>query len=231
MRSNYLGLFISLTFATVTFPLSAQERSVKPGINASYLKEGLIVEEWVERLGQEGREVYDNRHAIVEQLGLKPGMVVADIGSGTGVHTPLLASQVLPGGKAYAVDIVPKFLAHIEAQKAAHNWTNVETVLCTERSVELPANSIDVAFICNVYHHFEYPADSLASLHRALRANGQIVLIDYKRIPGQSSSWVLGHMRAGQDVFEAEIKMAGFTKVREISDLMKDNYFVIFRKN
>ena len=231
MRLPPFASLSGLCLALVTLPFYAQEESVKPGVNDAYLKEGMIVEDWVERLGREGREVYDNRQAIVERLGLKPGMDVADIGTGTGVHLPFLASKVRPNGKAYAVDIVPKFIAHIQAQAKANQWSNVTPVLCTERSVKLPAASIDLAFICNVYHHFEYPSDSLASIHQALRSGGRLILIDYKRIPGTSAKWMLNHMRAGQEVFEEEITSAGSTKTAEITDLFKDNYFVIFEKD
>ena len=70
----------------------------------------------------------------------------------------------------------------------------------------------------------------MASLHRALKPGGRVVLIDFHRIPGTSSDWVLGHVRAGQDVFEAEITQAGFRKVREETDLLQENYFVVFEK-
>lgn len=207
-----------------------QKESVNPGINSSYLKDDLVVEEWVERLEAEGREVFQNREAIVKRLNLKQGIAVADIGAGTGAHLPYFSKAVSKSGKVYAVDIVPKFLEHIDHQAKKNKWENVETVLCTERSAKLPKNSIDLAFICNVYHHFEYPHDSLSSLHEALRSGGQLVLIDFKRIPGESSDWILGHMRAGQEVFEKEIKDAGFRIKEEIEDLLSDNYFVIFEK-
>lgn len=208
----------------------AQEQSVNPGINAPYLSEGMVVAEWIERLESEGREVADNRDRIVALLGLRPGMSLADIGTGTGLFLPAFERAMEGQGRIYAVDIVPKFLAHIDVQVQRHQWANIETVLCTERSVELPANSIELAFICNVYHHFEYPQDSLASIHRALRPGGRIVLIDFKRVPGKSAAWILNHMRAGQAVFEEEITAAGFTKTDEITDLLDDNYFVIFTK-
>ncbi|MCB1121031.1 MAG: methyltransferase domain-containing protein [Verrucomicrobiae bacterium] len=221
---NYLLLL------TICLGAYAQKESVNPGINKSYLNKDLVVEEWVERLEAEGREVFVNREAIVAEIGLKPGMAIADIGSGTGAHLPFMSKAVKRKGKVYAVDIVDKFLEHIDHQAEKNGWKNVETVLCTERSAELPANSIDVAFICNVYHHFEYPYDTLASLHQALRPGGKIVLVDFKRIPGESSDWILSHMRAGQDVFEGEILKSGFRKEREIKDLLKDNYMVIFQK-
>lgn len=208
----------------------AQESSVNPGINASYLSEDMIVADWVERLEREGREVADNRDEIVAQIGIEPGIDIADIGTGTGLFLPTLTAAVGPKGKVFAVDIIEKFLAHVDTHIERRGWKKVETVLCTERSTELAPNSIDLAFICNVYHHFEYPNDTLASLHQALRPGGRIVLIDFKRIPGTSADWILNHMRAGQEVFEAEITAVGFAKTREITDLLSDNYFVIFKK-
>ena len=101
--------------------------------------------------------------------------------------------------------------------------------MCTERSIELPENSIDLAFLCDVYHHFEYPQSSLASIHRALRPGGEFMMVEFKRIPGQTSEWTLSHVRAGQEVFTAEIEKAGFEKIREDS-LLKDNYVIRFRK-
>jgi len=129
------------------------------------------------------------------------------------------------------VEIAPKFLTHIRARAEKANITNVETILCTARSVELPENSINLAFICDVYHHFEFPQASLASLHKALKPGGEIVLVDFKRIPGESSEFVMGHVRAGQEVFESEIVAAGFEKVGEVKDVLKENYFVRFRRN
>lgn len=227
LKTRLLASALSFSCALLTF---GQKESVNPGINDSYLKKNLVVKEWLERFEAEGREVFQNREAIVSRLDLKPGMVVADIGAGTGAHLPYLSKAVSNRGKVYAVDIVPKFLEHIDYQAQKNKWENVETVLCSERSVKLPDDSIDLAFICNVYHHFEYPQGSLSSLHDALRTGGQLVLIDFKRIPGVSSDWILGHMRAGQEVFEEEITNAGFKKTKEVDDLLSDNYFVIFEK-
>lgn len=210
--------------------LFAQETSVNPGINAPYLKDGLVVAEWVERLEGEGREVADSRDEIVARARIAPGSRIADIGTGTGLFLPALAAAAGDAGKVYAVDIVQKFLDHVDRQSRQRGWTNVETVRCSERSVGLPTASIDVAFIVNVYHHFEYPADSLASLHRALTPGGRVILVDFKRIPGESKDWILDHMRAGQEVFEAEITASGFRKSTEINDLLTSNYMVIFEK-
>jgi len=205
------------------------EASVQPGVNAEYLKPDLNVAQWVERFEHEGREIYDHREAIVAAVGLKPGMVVADIGAGTGLFTPYFSRAVGPKGRVIAVDIVPAFLERIRQRATAEGLANVQTVLCTEHSVELPPNSIDVAFICDVYHHFEYPHGSMTSLQRALRPGGQVLVVEFKRIPGTSSEWVLNHVRAGQEVFTAEILAAGFQQVEQL-DFLKDSYVVRFRK-
>lgn len=217
---------------TPSVPLArspSAETSVKPGINAEYLKPNLNVSNWVERFEKEGREIYDQREKIMAAAKIRTGSVVADIGSGTGLFTPMLSAATGSKGKVYAVDIVPGFLRLIEERSVQAGLKNVQTILCTERSVELPPNSIDSAFICDVYHHFEYPQQSLASLHRALRRNGEVFLIDFKRIPGVSSDWILNHVRAGQEVVTAELEAAGFRKVEELN-LLKDNYALRFRK-
>jgi ubiquinone/menaquinone biosynthesis C-methylase UbiE len=217
------------TGSTVPPRSMAPEASVRPGINTEYLKPDLNVSQWVERFEREGREIYTDRLKIVQTARIKPGWTVADIGAGTGLFTPLLAEAVGPRGKVLAVDIVPKFLEHIQQRATAAGLNNVQTILCTEKSVELPPNSVDLAFICDVYHHFEYPHSSVASLWTALKPGGEIYLIDFKRIPGQSSDWILNHVRAGQEVVTAEIESAGFKKVAEY-DLLKENYVLRFRK-
>lgn len=217
-----LCLLASLAFA--------QEVSVKPGINDKFLDPKLNVEEWTKKFETESREIFHQREKIVAAAGLKPGMVMADIGAGTGLFTLHFAQAVGENGKVYAVEIAKNFLEHIKARASKASASNVQTILCTERSVELPEASIDLAFICDVYHHFEFPSASLATLHKALKPGAELVLIDFKRIPGESSDFIMGHVRAGQEVFEAEVIAAGFEKVDEVKDLLKENYFVKFRR-
>jgi precorrin-6B methylase 2 len=208
--------------------LFGQDDSVKPGINEKFLDPQLKVEEWTERFETESREIFHNREAILKALDLKPGMAAADIGAGTGLFTLPMAAAVGTEGKVFAVEIAKNFLDHIRARANKTQASNIVTILGTEKSVELPEASIDLAFICDVYHHFEFPRASLASLHKALKPGAQLVLIDFKRIEGVSSDFILGHVRAGQEVFEAEVTAAGFEKVSEVKDLLQENYFVKF---
>jgi ubiquinone/menaquinone biosynthesis C-methylase UbiE len=236
--ARWLAMGLALTIVPIAVGIrglaappatAAVETSVKPGINAEYLKPDLDASQWVERFEREGREIYDHRERIADVVGLRPGMRVADIGAGSGLFTQLFARRVGPEGRVYAVDIVKAFLERIATRAEAADLKNVQTVLGTERSVELAPGSVDVAFVCDTYHHFEYPRSSLDSIHRALKPGGELVLVEFKRVPGESSAWVLGHVRAGQEVFTAEIEAAGFAVI-ETLDFLRENYLVRFRR-
>ena len=225
--SSYRRLFASLCLLTVTQqPLVAQEQSVKPGINDSFRDPD--PKQFTERFEIESREVFAKRKEILAAIKLKPTDVVADIGAGTGLFTRLFAGSLGPDGRVIAVDIAQKFLDHIEVTCREQNLRNVETLLGKDDSTELPPNSVDVAFICDTYHHFEFPQKTMTSLRKALRPGGRVVVIDFVRVEGVSSDWTMDHVRAGQEVFESEIISAGFKKAEEIKDVLKENYLVVF---
>lgn len=217
-----------LAFALAAWVAAAQEKSVRPGINDPFKDPD--VKDFQGKFEGESREVFAKRDKVVAACKLRPGMVVADVGSGTGLFTRLLAKAVGPGGQVYAVDIAPKFLEHVRKTSRDAGLRNVTPVLCNPDSVDLPANSVDLAFVCDTYHHFEFPQRTLDALHRAIKPGGRLVIVDFVRIPGKSSAWILGHVRAGQEVVEKEITTAGFEKTGEVKDLLKENYLVVFTK-
>ena len=231
--SRLLPLALGWLCLAIHPSLSAQtptlEKSVKPGINDNFLQADLQVGEWVERFEREGREVYDSRLAVLEAIGIKPGEAIADVGAGTGLYTGLFADAVGSEGKVYAVDIVPIFLSRILDRAKETGRNNIVTVLGDGKTSALPEGSVDKVFICDTYHHFEYPQTMLASLHQALRPGGEIILIDFKRIEGTSSEWILSHVRGGQEVFSQEIKQAGFQELGSHA-MLKDNYMLRFGK-
>lgn len=204
-----------------------QEKSVRPGINDPFKDPD--VKEYIGKFETESREIYAERKRILEACPVRPGMTVADVGAGTGLFTRMFAKAVGSEGKVYAVDIAPKFIEHIEKTCKESGVKNVITLVCTPISVELPANSIDLAFICDTYHHFEFPHKTMASIHRALRPGGKMVVIDFRRIEGKSREWVLNHVRAGQDVFTKEIVSNGFKLVEE-KKFLEENYCLVFEK-
>lgn len=240
-RSSFRALLHSLVLAALAAgcrtPAAAEgeparaaaaEKSVRPGVNDPYHADSDPAK-WAQRFEVEGREIFDLRDAIVANVGVKKGASIADVGAGTGLFTQPFAEAVGPGGKVYAVDIQESFVKHVRDRAAKAGLSNVETVLCTEKSVNLPPASADIAFVCDTYHHFEYPASTLASIHAALRPGGELVVIDFERIEGKSRPWILEHVRAGKDVVTGEITKAGFALVEEKA-FLAENYFLRFRR-
>jgi cyclopropane fatty-acyl-phospholipid synthase-like methyltransferase len=218
--------------ATALPAVSTTEKNVRPGINKGFLSPKLDIKKSLKKFEGESREIFAHRHRIVNHLEIAPGMTVADIGAGTGLFLSLLAKKTAPDGKVYAVDISPTFVDFLEKrcrEKALHQ---VQVVLCKRDSVELPAASVDLVFVCDTYHHFEYPRSTLATIHRALRPGGRMVLVDFDRLPNKSRKWVLDHVRAGKQVFTAEIKAAGFVLEDEVKVKgLRENYLLRFRRN
>jgi len=230
--------FRLLSVGLLAFPISvpaarAQEKpeGAPPSINETFRDPD--VERFVQRFERESREVAALRDEMIAAMGLEPGMDVADIGAGTGLYTIPMAEAVGPEGAVYAVDIAPNFLNHIAERARKQNLENVCTVLGTQASVQLPPASIDLAFICDVYHHFENPAESLASIHRALRPGGRLVIVDFDRREGESSEFILDHVRADKQTFISEIVDAGFELVEldtERLPAFEENFVAVFIK-
>jgi predicted methyltransferase len=227
LRLAWKGPALLAVFAFGVALPSTQERSVRPGINKPY--ENPDVNQCTKGFECDGREVYAKRREIVAACKLKPGMAVADVGAGTGLFTRLFADDVGPQGRVYAVDIARKFIEHIEKTSKEAGLKNVTGIVCPPSSTELPPGSVDLVFVCDTYHHFEYPRKTMASIHRALRPGGHLVLVDYRRIEGTSPVRLLRHVRAGQEAFTKEIEAAGFKAVDQ-ADFLKENYLVRFEK-
>ncbi len=197
--------------------MSAHVQEAVADINDAYKAPDLDVETWANRFEVEGREVFDYRHRIVDILSIKKGQAVADVGAGTGLFVPLLANKVGSEGTLYAVDIIPKFIDHIKNRVQSSRLTQVKTVLSNEHSVELAANSVDIVFTSDVYHHFVYYQDMLASIHSALRTDGQFIVVEFDKIPGKSSKFILDHIRDTKEVFTTEIEANGFRLEEDIT--------------
>lgn len=215
-----------LSLALLAPPLAA-EQNVNPGINRGYQDPN--VTQWRGVFERDGREVWDRREDIIRELRLQPGQDVADIGAGTGFFSAMMARRVGPAGRVYAVDIARNFVAASVQRARDQGLDNVVGVVNDPHSVQLPADSVDLVFTSDTYHHFEYPQSTLRSIHEALRDGGELVVIDFKRIPGVSHPWVLGHVRAGEQQVIDEIEAAGFALAERL-DFMQTQYYLRFRK-
>jgi predicted methyltransferase len=224
-RWQFLALSITATFG---YPARAQQESLTPGINRCY--DTPNVERIVKQYERENRDVVQHSKEIVAACGLKPGVDVADIGAGTGLHTRPIARKVCPGGKVYAVEITQPFLEQIEKTCREEGIENVVCVHSQVGSTELDPGSIDVAFLCDTYHHFEYPYKMLDSIHAALRPGGRLIIVDYKKEKGVSPDWVFGHVRADKSTVIKECEKAGFAFLDEVPDAMKIHYIIRLQK-
>ncbi len=133
--------------------------------------------EWLERPEREKEERSDK---LRKALALKPGMVLADVGAGSGYHAFPMAKQVGPKGKVYAVDIQKEMLDLIRQRMQREKVANVEPVLGTESDPKLPANSIDLILMVDVYHEFSHPYEMVEAMVKSLKVGGKLVFVEYR---------------------------------------------------
>jgi ubiquinone/menaquinone biosynthesis C-methylase UbiE len=133
--------------------------------------------QWLERTERMDEERPD---LVLAALDLKPGMAVADIGAGTGYYTWRMAQSVGTGGIVYAVDIQPEMIKLLEQQVARRGTANVQAVLGTLTDPRLPAGTLDLALMVDVYHEFEFPYEMLAAITRALKPGGRLVFVEFR---------------------------------------------------
>jgi predicted methyltransferase len=221
-------LWLLAALLVVALPMRGlADTGADPAINRPY--QDPEFSQWVETFERPGREVFDRRNEIVAASGVRPGMAVADVGAGTGLFTRLFAKAVGAQGKAYAVDISKQFVDNIVRTAREQGLQNVEGVVNAQDRTGLAAHSVDLIFVCDSYHHFERPDAMLASMHRALRPGGALIVIDFDRVPGRSSDWVMSHVRADKQTFIREIEGAGF-RLREDKALLRENFFLRFER-
>lgn len=127
------------------------------------------------------REVEEAPSRAIRALRIQPGQVIADIGAGSGYYSVLLSKAVGPQGRVYATDIQPEMLAILERKLKAQSITNVQLVLGSERETKLPAASVDLALMVDVYHELQQPQAFLQAVKRVLTPGGRLVLIEFRK--------------------------------------------------
>ena len=179
---------------------------------------------WLER---EERERQERTDLLVAALQLRPGMLVADVGAGTGYLSRRMARAVMPGGKVLAVDVQPEMVGLLQAMVRQTGLTQIEPSLGTEVDVKLPASSIDLAIMVDVYHELAFPYEVMASIILALKPGGQLVFVEYRAEDPKVPIKALHKMSEAQIRQEAEVH--GLVWVRTVGTLPWQ-HFVVFRK-
>jgi ubiquinone/menaquinone biosynthesis C-methylase UbiE len=174
--------------------------------------------EYARILSDPSRDKWQKPHEVIEALALKPGEVIADIGSGSGYFTRRLARHVK---KVYAVDIDAKLLEIAKKDAPA----NVEAVLAAPDDPRLPDASVDTVFFCNVLHHIENRPAYLRKLKKALKPGGRVVNIDFYKKPLPVGPPV--SMKLTEEEVTAEFQAAGF-QAGPRKDFLPYQYFLEF---
>lgn len=134
--------------------------------------------DWLDR---PERAIEEQPGKALDALDLKPGMTIADIGAGTGYMTLRIARRVAPSGLVYGVDIQPEMIRRLEANAARAGLTDIQPVLGDAKNPKLPDNAIDLALMVDVYHELAEPQAMLRALRVALKPEGRLVLLEYRK--------------------------------------------------
>jgi ubiquinone/menaquinone biosynthesis C-methylase UbiE len=169
--------------------------------------------DWLER---EEREREENTSLLLKNLSIKPGMVIADIGAGSGYHSALL-SKMVGTGKVFAVDVEPEMIAYLNERIKQEKLSRIVPVLSTEQKVFLPENTIDIMLLVDVYHEFSYPYEMALSMLAALKPGGKLVLVEFRFEDPTVPIKTIHKLSKSQAI--KEFKAAGFTFDKNIDNL------------
>jgi len=186
------------------------------------------LKQYLEQLDRPERDQYQKPDQVVETLGLKAGMTVADLGSGSGYFTRRFVKAVTGTGKVYAIDVEQEMLAYTKASiERLHIPSTVEFILASPDNPKLPSASVDLIFLCNVYHHLEDRVPYFSNVKAALKAEGRITIVDFYHDERSGDvGFPRRHLVARETVVE-EMRRAGYRLLREHTFLPRQ-YFLEF---
>lgn len=183
-------------------------------------------------LGSPERDATEKPGVLIREMMLQPGMTVADIGTGVGYMLPFLSRRVGGSGRVIAEDIYDDFLAAAKQRGENQKLSNVTYVKGTDTDPNLPEGQVDMIFALDVYHHFDYPEKMLAAFHKALRADGKLVVVEYyKRESAMPDGRALTHIRLDMPDVIKEIEANHFHLVEEKEHIKNVQYMLILEKS
>jgi 2-polyprenyl-3-methyl-5-hydroxy-6-metoxy-1,4-benzoquinol methylase len=185
--------------------------------------------EWVGTLESPERIAGQKVDQVIAKLGLRPGMVVADIGAGSGLFSRPLAKTVAPSGFVYAVDIQQDLLDYIKQRDQQDHIQNVKTVLGEFNDPKLPAPDVDIAFINDVLHHIENRAAYLKALGSYVKPSGRIAIIEMNKDDPNTPHRKQPELLVSRQDIDHWMSDAGFKPVQEVPDMFPGTkWFLIY---
>ncbi|MEO8050239.1 MAG: methyltransferase domain-containing protein [Acidobacteriota bacterium] len=180
--------------------------------------------DWLERPERESEE---NLEGALNAIGLKPGMTVAEVGAGTGYVSLRMAKRVGATGKVYANDLQPQMLILLRNNAVAGGVTNVETVVGSETDPKLPPGRMDLIILVDVYHEFSQPQKMLQGIRQALKPDGRLVQLEYRKedpaIP------ILADHKMSVAQAKTEVEAEGF-KLGPVIEILPRQHILIYTK-
>jgi ubiquinone/menaquinone biosynthesis C-methylase UbiE len=222
-RRTVLSAALALLLLTVS--AVAQQAGVHPISGRRYAAVmGYQGADWLDR---EERDIEEAPDTALDALDLTPGLVVADIGAGSGYMTVRMAKRVGATGRVYAEDIQPQMIDLLKARLSRERINNVVPVLGSFDDPKLPADTIDLMLLVDVYHEFSEPVKMLAGMRAALKTGGRLVLLEYRK----EDPRVPIRLEHKMSVAEAkmEIEAAGFT-LEKVDPRLPRQHILIFTK-
>lgn len=224
-RAYRRSLLAVIAVALFAGDIAAQTRGVHPVSGRVYaLPMGVQGAAWLDRREREEEEDPD---LAIRLLRIPRGATVVDIGAGSGYMTVRLARAVGPTGRVYANDIQPGMLQLLEKTIAREKLTNVTPVLGSIDDPKLPANSIDLAIMVDVYHEFSEPQRMLQRIREALKPGGRLVLLEYRAEDPDVP--ILPDHKMTKAQVKLELEHEGFVQQRVYDDLPRQHLFVFTR--
>lgn len=236
MGSAVAAAVLTISVGMVTAEARQDQGDRPPGTH----QDNTSGHEWIKRLERPDRLPGLKVHEVIAALGLQPGMVIADIGAGTGAFTIPFAHAVAPTGIAFAADIWPELLDHVAQKAAREGVTTLKPHLAQRNDPALPAGSLDIAFFHDVFHNVNDRPGYLKRLATALKPNGRIAIIEQEFDDPIAKKWDKPEDRITREQLAAWMATAGFEFVREFDIFegannpkgtgMPERWFVIYQR-
>jgi ubiquinone/menaquinone biosynthesis C-methylase UbiE len=220
MRKPICG-FLTLIFASGlvwaqnTHPVTGRQYAGAMGVGGA---------PWLVR---DEREAEEHPDQALDELKIAKGWTVADVGAGVGYMSWRLATRVGPTGKVYANDIQPAMLELLKKNMEERHITNVVPVLGAPDDPKLPAGQVDLVLLVDVYHEFNQPQKMLQHIRESLKADGRLVLLEYRAEDPKVPIMPLHKMTVEQ--VKAEIEPEGF-RFDQVIETLPRQHIIIFKR-